>query len=226
MGGRLLKTIKAFCFLFTFVLLIVMFTPVSYWLASPLVVAEAHPKKADIIAVLGGGAYKNGALGSSSNERLIKGLMLLNEGYADKILFSGGPLVSRSKKLFHTLFEDEPVAGGGLTEAELMREAATSIGIPEEKILLDTGATNTYENLKAVKEYMEDRGLKSCVIVTGSTHMKRASLVAKRLGLDFSAAPVKDYTEHRDGAIERLGLLREAAWEYAALALYRFYGYI
>lgn len=202
-----------------------MFTPAANILARPLIIDE-NLKKADLIAVLGGGAYKDGSLGRASNERLIKGLLLYRQGYAPEVIFSGGTLVNLNDKLLHTVTGSNGIAHGGIIESEVMRDIAVKLGMPAKDFALEKSSLNTYENLKGVKKYMEENGLKTCIIVTSSTHMKRASLIASKLGLEFSPAPVKDYSPYRTSALERLTLLREVLWEYAGLALYKVYGYI
>lgn len=222
-AGRL---IKWFSILFTASALIIMFTPVSNLVASRLVVPE-ELKRSDLIVVLGGGAYRNGLLGHASEERLIRGLLLYRDGYAPKVLFSGGTLLKPSAKIFHTVFGSNAAEDGSkVIESKLMVGIAVKLGLPEKAFAADTLSNNTYENLKETKKFMEANGLKSCLIVTSPTHMTRAAFVAKKLGLDFHPAPVRDYTGYRTTAAERVSLFREAAWEYLALLLYGAYGYI
>lgn len=221
-AGRL---IKWFSILFTASALIIMFTPVSNLVASRLVVSE-ELKRSDLIVVLGGGAYRNGVLGHASEERLIRGLLLYRDGYAPKVLFSGGALLKPSAKIFHTVFGVNAGDGSKVIESKLMEDTAVKLGLPEKASAADILSNNTYENLKETKKYMEANGLKSCLIVTSPTHMARAALVAKKLGLDFHPAPVRDYTGYRTTAAERVSLFREAAWEYLALLLYGAHGYI
>lgn len=211
--------------LFTLCVLFVSFTPAANIAGARLVVGE-DLKRSDLIVVLGGGAYRNGRLGHGTEERFIRGLTLYRQGYAPKVFFSGGAILKPSAKILKTVFGAKAVPVSELTEAELMEEAAVGLGFPAEAIDLDTVSTNTYENLKETKKFMEVRGFKTCLIVTSPTHMTRASLVARRLGIDFRPAPVMDYTAYRTSAVERIALFREVAWEYLALALYRTYGYI
>lgn len=214
-----------FSALFTAGALFIMYTPVSNMMARPLVM-EPEIQKAGIIAVLGGGAYKNGALGQASNERLLSGMLLYREGLAPKIIFSGGSILEPSKKIMHTVMRSDAAGDMGAVEARLMEETALSLGIPVKDCAVDAGSTNTYENLKNVKGYMAENGLETCLIVTSPTHMRRSALVARKLGMNFHPAPVTDYTRYRTSALERLNLFHEAMWEYAGLVLYKVYGYI
>ncbi|OGP18756.1 MAG: hypothetical protein A2054_10070 [Deltaproteobacteria bacterium GWA2_55_10] len=210
---------------FTAAMLSVMFTPLANMMARPLVVDETPLQKTDVIAVLGGGAYPNGVLGGASNERLLRGLILYRQGYGKTVIFTGGSVNSMRDKLGHTVLgsrAEMTVIG----ESVLMRQAALGLGMSEADTVFDDRSLNTYENLVFVRAYMEEKGLESVTIVTSPTHMRRAELIAKKLGLKFQSAPVADYTEYRRGAIDRLSLFRETLWEYLALVLYKIYGYI
>lgn len=212
-------------FLFTAGALIVIYTPVANLMARPLIVKE-RLIKSDVIVVLGGGAYENGVLGAASNERLIRGLLLYKDGLAPRIIFSGGTINGASAKVIHTLTASSGHNGMDAVEASIMADTAARLGIPQDVIDVDISSTNTYENLKAGATYMKTNNLKTCLLVTSSTHMLRSMLVSKKLGMDCAPAPVADYTRLRRSSIDRLSLFHAVTWEYAGLALYRVYGYI
>ncbi len=222
---RFIWFVEWFAFTFTFVMLLVMYTPFANWLAKPLIVDE-ELKKADLIVVLGGGAYRR-SLGGASSERLLRGLILYREGYAPRIIFSGGAAQGLSRKLLHTVLGIGP--GGKRAqsaEADLMDNAASSLGVPGKDRAVDETSLDTYENLVNVRKYMSENRLKTCLMVTSPTHMKRAVLIARKLGLECYPAPVSDYTGEMKGPFERLALFRQSAWEYGGLVIYRLYGYI
>ena len=62
------------------------------------------------------------------------------------------------------------------------------------------------ENLSNSKKVMVDKGFKTAVIVSNKYHLKRASLMAKKVGIDasFSGVYVTPYKSH-----ERIGFIRE-----------------
>ena len=182
--------------------------------------------KSDVIIVLGGGAYENGVLGAPSNERLLRGLLLYKSGYAPIVIFTGGAITSASTKILHTLSASDDRSAIDAPEAAVMYDTAVALGIPESVMTVDGRSTNTRENLKDVKELMQKNGHKTCLIVTSSTHITRAMLIAKKLGMDCAPAPVKDTTPLRRSAMDRLTLFHSVLWEYAGLALYKVYGYI
>lgn len=85
-------------------------------------------EQADLIFVLG-----------SSDIRVAEySADLFLQGYAQKILFSGG--VAHKSDLLATNWGDK-------TEAEMFSEIAVKKGVPTDKILLETRATNTGENV-------------------------------------------------------------------------------
>lgn len=214
-----------FAFVFTAVMLAVMFTPAANFIARPLLIKPVH-KRADIIAVLGGGAYKNGALGKTSTERLVAGLMLYKQGFSGKIIYSGSAISSDSIKIFRAVTKSDESSADVAVEAGLMKNISDALDIGISDTVIDNSATNTYQNLSHVKDHMEKSGFKTCLIVTSSTHILRAALVAKKLGMECYPAPVDDYTEFRLAAADRLGLFYEVTWEYAGLVFYKVYGYI
>lgn len=220
-----LQALKVFMAAFTAFALFVMFTPAANMLAWPLIVS-GDIKRSDLIVVLGGGAYENGALGGASNERFLRGIMLLKDGYARRIIFSGGSITGTPEKVMRTVLKKGGPEDIDVSEAEVMYSAAAKLGLPRGSLARDPVSTNTFENLRNAGEYMAAKGLKRCLIVTSATHMRRAIGVSEKLGMDCAPAPVADYTRYRKGAVDRLSLFREVAWEYAGLVLYKLYGYI
>lgn len=218
--------VTGICVAFTAVLIFIMYTPFANYAVAPLVVGGGELIKTDAIVALGGGAYGNGTLNAASSERMLRAVMLYRKGWAPRIIFSGGTIVGDMKKIVHTVIKTNRASDIGVVDADIMKETAVSLGVPAGDIVVDGASTNTQENLKNVKTYMEQNGLKSCIIVTSSTHIYRAVRIARRLGINFIASPSDDYTRYMTGAVGRLQLFRIAAWEYSALALYKIYGYI
>jgi len=221
---RLLKVIKAFCYAFAATGIFFIYTPAANWMARPLVM-EPELKEAGLVVVLGGGAYENGSLSTASMERLIRGLLLYRNGYAKRVIFSGGTINDPKDKLIHTV---TGMSGElmDVVESAIMADISVGLGIDEAAMAVDASSTNTYENLLYAREYMEKNALSDCLLVTSPAHMYRAWRVAKKLGLDCAPAPVADNTPLRKTGLDRLALAREAAHEYAGLAYYWYKGYI
>lgn len=213
------KTVKWFSFVFTAVFLVVMLTPAANWLATPLLAGESGRQKVDLIAVLGGGAYANGVLGSASNERLIKGVLLYRAGWAPKIIFTGGSVLGIKAKLGHTVLGSSALEGR-FTEAGLMRDIAVGMGVPAGDCLVEDKSLSTFENLRNLKAFMDKEGIKTATLVSSPLHMKRAALTAKKLEIDFTLAPAFDATMNKTTPIARIHLMRDVLWEYSAMGLY------
>ncbi len=205
---------------------VVAYTPLSNLLARPLIVEAAFIEKVDVVFVLGGGAYPNGVLGKSSSERFIRGMLLHRDDLGRELVFIGGSITDVTSKLAHTLSRSEDSSAIDVTESAIMYDAAVRLGLNKAALHLDKDSTHTYSNVLFAQKFMEDRALKSCMLVTSPTHMYRVTRVARKLGLSCKAAPVADHTPFRDSALERMVLLREVLWEYAGLAIYKIYGYI
>lgn len=82
---------------------------------------------------------------------------------------------------------DEPIS-----EGEFMYQYLVKKGIESHRIYRETKSTSTRENLLFSKAIIEKEGLNPQVaIVTNEYHEYRASMVAKTLGLTYSAVPAK-----------------------------------
>ncbi len=131
-------------------------------------------KKSDIILVLG--ALPNVKGSSKTNPCLVArvkhGILLFEQGYGKKILLSGG----RS-------------ARGVSSESSTMNTMVRDRGISADKIILESHAHSTFENIVFTKNIMDKNNFHSVLIVTDPVHMPRTALIARKLGLNFSVSP-------------------------------------
>ena len=128
-------------------------------------------READVIIVLGAAAYDSG-VSSVYEERINHGIKLLNEGYAEKIIFTGGK-----------------AKGNINSDAFIAKQNALSKDIEEDKILLEEKSHITEENLRYAKELMLENGLEIAIIVSDPLHMKRAMLMAKDYDIKAYSSP-------------------------------------
>lgn len=121
----------------------------NYWLSvygHYLVVDEA-PQKSDAIVILGG----------ETVPRVAKGVELYREGFASLLIMSGGGnLTSR------------------YAEADLMLIEAMDLGVPQSSVVLERESESTYENAVFVKRIVQEKEIKSILLVTSSYHTRRA----------------------------------------------------
>ena len=138
---------------------------------------DAEISKADCVIVLGASSF-NGMISMVYEGRIHYGIELYEEGYADKILFTGG-------------FGE----GSNCSEANAARRYALDYGLSDDVILLEENSHTTIENIRFSKEIMETEGLKSALLVSDPYHMKRAMLMARDVGISCQACPTP-YTRY------------------------------
>lgn len=91
----------------------------------------------------------------------IRAAELYHEGYAAKVLFSGG--LGRNTLGIQSM-----------TEAERFAEAAMRSGVPERDILIENKSTNTAENITFTKRLLEENGIAAkCLIAVHQPFMER-----------------------------------------------------
>jgi uncharacterized SAM-binding protein YcdF (DUF218 family) len=98
-----------------------------------------------------------------------RGAQLFLEGWAPLLIFSGG-LGAITRNLW-----SEP-------EAELFARVARGMGVPGERILVETRSTNTGENVRFTRRLLEERGLdpESFILVQKPYMERRAYATFKR----------------------------------------------
>ncbi len=101
------------------------------------------------------------------NERLNLAIQLYNNKRAPYILFTGG----KGKN-------------GTIPEAEIMKEKALSLGVPEEVILTEQESNNTTENILCSMLVLERKfllqNIERLIIVSSPFHIQRLSLTLSR----------------------------------------------
>ena len=110
-------------------------------------------QKSDAIVVLSGGA-----------DRTEWGIKLFKDGWAPKILFSGAAADKT-----------------GPSNAAAMRTTALEEGVPANAILVETKATDTYENGTLSQPILDNIGARKIIIVTSPYHQRRAYEIFKEV---------------------------------------------
>ncbi|MEM6449385.1 MAG: YdcF family protein [Cyanobacteria bacterium P01_D01_bin.105] len=139
---------------------------------------------ADAIVVLGGATHSQlpprpWVEVKEQGDRILYGARLHNEGYADKLILSGGRITWRGDS-------------GDQSEAQDMKTLAMAMNVPAADIVLEGTSLNTYENAVNVNKILEDQSLDSVLLVTSAVHMPRSLAIFKKLGINVTAAPT-DY---------------------------------
>lgn len=158
----------------------------------------AAPLPGDAIVVLGTRVYGTEP-GPMLRLRLEKALALYRQGYAPRLLVSGG-------------------RGGDeeISEAQAMKNYLVAAGVAPEAVLLENESTSTYENLRNSATILQQQGWTRIVVVTNRSHLYRSLKLARLQGLTASgaAAPMGERP-----AATAYQYLREAA---AVLSLMRY----
>ena len=145
----------------------ILIWPFAAWAGAKFLITEAPLGKADAIVVLGGSAtYK---------ERTHEAARLLYEGRSQLILITNdnqrGPWSSAEQR--------------NLYYYERAFEELEKVGVRPQNIeVAATPATSTYEEAQVVREYAQQHGLHSILIVTSAYHSRRALWVFSRVFRD------------------------------------------
>lgn len=128
-------------------------------------VALPH-KKLDCLIVLGA-QIRGKVLSGTLKRRLDKALVYLKKNPETFCVVSGG----QGK-------------GEATTEAQAMAEYLIACGIEEERVLLESTSTSTYENLANSFDMLDEPRQESVGIVTNNFHMYRAMKYAQMIGFE------------------------------------------
>lgn len=131
--------------------------------------------QSDVIIVLGAKSYRDKQFNPCLKARVEQAVGLYQQGFAPKLLMSGG----NDSEDYHN-------------EAETMREIALNLGANDQDIIMEKYSSSTYENLLFSQRIMQRNKMQTALIVSEPFHLPRAGFVAKRLGLDYSLSPALD----------------------------------
>ena len=126
---------------------------------------------ADAIIVLGAAAY-DAKPSPVFEERIRHGLDLYRQGYAPKLIFTGGFGGS----------------GARFAESQVARRYALKQQIPAQDILIETRSRTTRQNLVEAKRVMAQHDMHRVIVVSDPLHMARALRLSKELGVDALAS--------------------------------------
>jgi hypothetical protein len=133
-----------------------------------------YAREADVIIVLGAGLTSHGKPSPVFAERINHGIRLYQEGYAKKLMFTGG-------------FGE----GSHMSDSQSAKNYAIAHGVAEEDILLEERSKITEENLYYAHQVMQEEGMQTALLVSDPLHMKRAVAMAKDLGMEVYSSPTK-----------------------------------
>jgi uncharacterized SAM-binding protein YcdF (DUF218 family) len=173
--------------------------PFADLLVRPLVLSD-RPGPADAIVVLGAGVTAQCSPNLSGIRRVVMATELFRRGLAAHVVFTGGRR-----------------EGSNCTIADTMARFGGMMGMPVDRVHIESASTNTWENAHFSRPILEKLQARRLLIVTDRLHVRRAAMMFTNLGytVGWSAVPVSDTLS------DNVSMLYWGAREYAALAYYR-----
>jgi uncharacterized SAM-binding protein YcdF (DUF218 family) len=175
-------------------------------LVTVLVVSQQDQRRAvDAIVVLGAAQY-NGRPSPVLRARLDHALRLYNEGYAPRIVVTGG--VGR---------------GDTTSEAIVGRHYLLARDVVPGDVVVQPQGHSTQASMTAVAEWLEAEGLHSVLLVSDPFHMYRLRLEARRTNLEAYTSPTESSPISDNPVVELRYLAAEGfkipvAWVRATLS--------
>ncbi|UCF37634.1 MAG: YdcF family protein [Acidobacteriota bacterium] len=187
-------------------------------------VAVKDAPSADAIILLGGGVTASlpprlrGDLNEAA-DRVLFASRLYRAGKAPYVIASGGSVFPQSN---------------GRPQSAFASELLVEWGVPEDAILVDTEARNTYEEAVSLKQMAAERRMQTFLLVTSAMHMPRARAVFQTAGLDVIPVPTDFEAVDREMPFsllitpnaDELEKTTRALREYLGIVVYRMRGWI
>ena len=120
---------------------------------------------------------------NEASERLVEAAVLARRYPDAKILFSGG---------------SDAILGDRESEASGARSLFASLGVSEDRLILESASRNTSQNAEFSKRMASDTGKGIWVLVTSANHMPRAMGSFRKVGFNVQPWPVDYRTRGKD----------------------------
>jgi len=207
-SARSAVTLLRWCTSALGVLVMALSTPLAYYYGKPLL-EPATPQPSDVIVLLSSGQISGPWLTPDAMQRTAGALLLYRRQYAPLIISSGS-------------------TGSGDDQAGAQADWLVLAGVPAASILVERQSTRTRESVVEISKIMRQRGLRSAVVVTSQMDVPRVRLAFARLGIAPSFLAVPEFKTPPPGTFLYTGYqsFYHATYEYAALLLYKWKGWI
>jgi len=152
---------------------------------------------------------------------------------------AGAARVIEAARVFRTMDSPWIVSSGGaarghdtVPESETMKAALIQLGVPADRILLESASHVTRDQAVLIAAMLHDLGVSSFVLVTTDLHMRRALAAFRHEGLHPVPAVARDPLDSQWGGPEWLptqqgiGYTQDIVHEYIGLAWYKARGWI
>jgi uncharacterized SAM-binding protein YcdF (DUF218 family) len=151
----------------------------------------------------------------------------------------GASRVLEAARVYHALGDPWVISSGGppvgydmIPESETMKRALVELGVPPDRILLESRSRVTRDEAVLTAPMLRDLGIRSCVVVTSDLHMRRALAAFRHEGLDAAPAIARDPLDSQSKWLSwtptRQGMeySQEVIHEYVGLAWYWWRGWL
>lgn len=173
-------------------------------IVAPLVLADTTGQ-ADAIVVLGAGLVGRCVLNLNGLRRVMLAAQLWHNGRAPVVLFTGGV-----------------PDGMSCSVAAMMADFGERLGIPRDRIRLETASHSTHQNAVLSAPVLHKDSVERVLLVTDRLHMRRAigAFAQFRFAIEHASVPV--YEGHTDN----VSMLTAAAREAVAIGYYKWRGWL
>lgn len=161
--------------------LAVAFTPLTHWMGSDLPRRDTL-KKSDAVFVLASGMQSDGELTTLSMSRLVRGLELIGEGWAPRLILAEHP---------------EPYPSYEAAAKKLIG----SLGLEIELIVVGP-VRNTHDEAVAVAEKTRYMGFERIIVVTSPSHTRRAAAALEAQGVSVISIPAQQIRFDYENLVE------------------------
>jgi vancomycin permeability regulator SanA len=144
--------------------------------------------KENIAVVLGAAVWTGNIPSPTLSSRVDKALELLEQGFAGKMVFTGGK------------------APGELPEAEVAYEYARVKGVDTSKVITETSTSSTADQIKWIKNNLLTDGKSSAdiILISDAYHLPRAIEISKFFNLDVKVAESAHKLDFKDKFYNKL----------------------
>lgn len=139
---------------------------------------------------------------------VLTGLALTDREPTDRVYFArGADRITLAHRLYQEGIIKKILVTGGTgrlndefvyPEANALYMYLRQVGVPEEDIILETQARNTYENALYTKEILQDKFPgRPVLLITSAFHMRRARACFEKQEINFDSFPGDFYSRGR-----------------------------
>lgn len=143
-------------------------------------IATDPPEAVEAVFVLGGASYERG----------LEAVKVMQAGYADRAVCTGGNVPSILAALDTVMYE-----------AEVTRQFMVGEGIPAHRIAALTGSTSTMEESEEILAHCQKEGLSRIMVISSNLHMRRVRWVFRKkfeaagIAINFHGAPSQSFDD-------------------------------